>query len=406
MRKGILLGASVVIGSLLGAGCQPLLLSKPINDTKAQDGLIYYLPKYLYSLSVIPGDLVAKLGESEIAAVEPYHAFQPPTRPDPFAVTEIATVATINVPKTAKCPKGAVITIKGPIAVGDEKTPILLSRADATFLTEELGIVLSPSGIIRSADSLTSGQLDEVLRILAQIAMTAATGVPVPKPGSKPPALQNQEQRALLNNGCIEKTVVRNFDPTQNADLDELYDGNKGVAKPFTLTPLDKNLKPQEKPLNETDAYSGISKTPVAGIYYRALETRFVRFSTLEPPIDIELALPTPTGKLGFVKYTGTLFSDDNGTATRFKDGVPVSYDFKSNSEAVALLNVPLDILNAVIQLPMNILTFRIQELTAEKNFTTAQKDLLTAVLDFKAKQDEANKKSSEPPAGEGAGGK
>ena len=89
------------------------------------------------------------------------------------------------------------------------------------------------------------------------------------------------------------------------------------------------------------------------------------------------------------------MFSDDNGTATRFKDGVPVSYDFKSNSEAVALLNVPLDILNSVIQLPIDILTFRLKEVTAQKDLTTEQKDLLAAVLEFKTKQDELNKRNA-----------
>jgi hypothetical protein len=398
-------------------GCQPLLQSTPIadNDDSAQDGLIYYLPRYLYELAVAPGDEKAQAKLAPKVAGDSFNAFKPDARPAAMTPEAIPTIATITVPKTSECPRGATITVKGPIAIGDEAHPILLSRADSSFLDEELGIVISPSGIIRSADSLTTGQFDEVVRILAQIAMSAVGGAPMPPTGTmpQPKVLENVPEKEAAN--CITKTQVIDFDPTDKRPSPSLADGKTTVSLARMSRSSLKVLNAVEDKkeidvLNASTPYGGLptdpisGKTPkIAGIYYRALETQFFKLSNTNPAIDINLALPTPTGKLGYVKYMGSLIADGDGTAVRFKDGVPVSYDVTAPSDALALVKIPLDILNSVLQMPMNVLTFRTQEVTAEKSLTKAQTDLLTEVLALKAKQDELDK-ANKPPAPEGSG--
>lgn len=288
-----------------------------------------------------------------------------------------AELLKVTFPQAGKCP-AVEIKVVGPIVIGDDRAQasLLLKHDDSAFRSDTIGLTLTSEGLLQSADSQSTGELDTVAKILAQIVFAAITGVPAPLTPTPQPG---QDIQALDETGCALATKqfrTFDFDPTKHVGF------NIGE---WTV----------EKTVNET-----LPDLPeFEGIYYRSIAPAPIEFSGGFSGYSVQqgITVMAPTGSIGKLEFKGSLISDGNGTTVKFSKGIPVSYDRVTKSDAVAIASIPLDIINAFLQLPMNVLTFRFEEIKKQREISDEELKIIQNLIEMKKAQSGEDGEGEEP---------
>ncbi|WP_374382453.1 hypothetical protein [Dongia sp.] len=409
MASAIVTACTPIVGSTdLTAGLNKSAKSRtvPVID----EGLVYHFPKYLYRVESKP---VAKAkpgsggggstgfvaqssslddgtnkkkkesgaGEGQAAQDEGGNkangkpaeaanavaggggsAATPPARPDiEKPVSTVPEVFKSRIPGPDGCQFDAEITVTGPYIVADPDVTLLLTQERSAFRTEQVGLNISSDGLLESADTMSTGELDQLIKILAQIAGAVITGVPTTLPGQQPNAQVNEALAACPP--LFLQTKASEIDPAQSENF-ALDTWTAGTVEALTVPKLD----------------------DIGGVYYRALKRVPVTLKYAEGA-EFTFTVQAVAGPISHISFKGSLFSDQNSTSVRFVKGVPVSYDRSSPSEAVAIAKLPLDLVNAFLQLPLSVLTFRVQMVTQESALTAKQLEVINNLLEMKKKE-------------------
>lgn len=369
-----------------------------------EEGLIYRLPKYLFRITSTPqplqdsppadnsggggngngqatmstppaddgADDEGKDKKKKLEGEKPKPESKPKAKADEGddagtqeAPPGPAELLKVTFPQDGKCP-AVEIKVVGPIVVADDRpnASFVLQHDSSAFRSDTIGLTLTSEGLLQSADSQSTGELDTVAKILAQIVFAAVTGVPAPLTPTP-----QAEQSIQGTTECAPQTKqfrTFDFDPTKQVSFDiTKWEAIKTISESLP------NLKEYE------------------GVYYRSIAPTLIELSGGFSNYSINQAFTVmaPTGSIGKLEFVGSLISDGNGTTVKFSKGIPISYDRVNKSEAVAVASLPLDILNAFLQLPLNVLTFRFEEIKKEREISDEELKIIQNLFEMKKAQ-------------------
>ena len=134
----------------------------------------------------------------------------------------------------------------------------------------------------------------------------------------------------------------------------------------------------------------------IPGIYHRPLLPYKLKFETTNPalqPVTV-VYLPNNSPILGLDILRAPFVKNEYDIT--FENGILTSVKWVKPSEALGFVNIPLDLAKAIVSIPSELLTVKVNDLTAEKGLLEAEKNLIQAQLDLIVKQKELGEAGGE----------
>lgn len=387
----IALVLSVVSIFTLG-GCASQILkttSVPAATGNPATGIVYYLPKALIPITITFGS------KSSAAAT---------SGDNKAANSTTATVTTqtvtnninVNVPavkpdKSPKPTKTYEINIGTPKLIADTSMAYFLNYESEAITDDNVSIGVGPNQLLQSINTISTDQSGQAVILLAKI------GIDIAKlammgwwDGSERPAKYRTDE----TNNCayLEDIKINTYlDVTASnekmfslAKLNDLL-VDRGVN--FTVTPNcnlptdSKNCKSAESPAPGGDSgvlFRGLTDYGVTVRINGELPDHIKWCKDIEISNDIrEYSLMLPNnGPVYAVDVSRARFVTKKTNLT-IVDGMLNKIDIDKPSSVVGGLKVPLEILEAIIAIPGDLLTLRIKKIQDEGTLSKAQGDLL-----------------------------
>ncbi|MDP1774745.1 MAG: hypothetical protein Q8L15_20955 [Methylobacter sp.] len=262
-----------------------------------------------------------------------------------------------------------------PILIPDTENRFVLQRQPNPLASDRLCVARSNTGLLQSVQFATDDKTDEILvklaELAAKVAKTAATG---------PAGLRG---RAVdLPEGSITATAIG--DPEKPEMLRQQI-----IAVLPEVTSLEfPGIMPYSKDRKcppEAICFSTLTSTPVLiNIERNGLK--------LNAATTVSLVNFSQVGKLKIDRP----FLVENITKLGFDNGVLTSMAFKQPSEGLALVSLPLDILDAVMAVPANFFSTALGgTFSDQKSILEQQKTLAGSQNDIRKSEKENRTASS-----------
>ena len=235
--------------------------------------------------------------------------------------------------------------------------------------------------------SSTISSTDQTANILVQLAGTIAAFTGVPAAPSIPiaPAAPAPTPKVAE---CPPYEFAIVFDPTDAEAIKKAQDGLQAAGRPTVLT---LNVPPPPSLAEPAKGDKKPAPTDKDGLRYRTPTSVVISITVneqaaLAPPCSMK-TLPTPQSAVAVVPDSGSTYRlpSTAGAFTTtvaslsFSNGMPTAYNRQRASELLALARIPVDIMKAIVSVPAQILSARINydnQATAQIN---AQVELLKA---------------------------
>jgi hypothetical protein len=390
MKKMVLLfilifSVSACTSPLLRTTHFPNSLSKDkskLNLSSPRIGVPYYLPTALFPITI---------------TLDPEEADSSASKKNATIPSSGNTTIIINPPPTDSPKDGASsssslisqkigpyqVTIGSPILKPDMSSVFFLEY-NSSFATEDaITFGVGENQLLQSVNATSTDKSGEALVTLAKIAANVAmmvagkekSGQPAPKcSGFDPVSISTYLDPTLTDESPFSKSAL-NALLGENAMLSFNVTplGNKSSGSP-SKTEADNISSPKE---GEKNKKSGVLfRVPTA---YQ-LEVTFyppgcpkketIQIMVLAPSKDLVYSLNVDRGAL-ITKTTNLTIAD--GMLTKIEVNKP--------SSLLGILNVPLDVIKAILSAPAEFLTLRIQKIKAEGDISQAQADKLNSEI-------------------------
>ncbi len=350
---------SLLITTLMTSGCASKVFeSKGISPkkiaTECKD-MVYYLPKTYYRVSIHPkqdnnGNVVRSITSNS------------KSRP----LYDI-TLTRYTVP--------------------DMENPICLNFKHSNSADDDYDVTISTTGLIQSVNSVnTDKSLDIALKTVELVGTIA-------KAASLPGSVALAYRAAEIDepDESLEEPII---------NLDAVYDyqaliGGKNILENYeyknkaalnmnlilSLTSLAGDKFPQHKQAT----YQNLSGN---SFYYKGLVPHTLKLDFGLQTYEDIVYLPDNSPVFSYDLTRGALVKKT--TNLTFTDGMLTSVAIENPSELLAAVEFPLEILKAIIAVPAELLTFKVENYNAQTNAYAAQTKLLEALIELESKKSEA----------------
>lgn len=314
MRKSTLI--SIAIAFSLGACATPTL--KSVSDPA--EGLSYFLPKRLHQIEI-----------------------------------------TQSLDKD-KCKKTLQLTDAGLFP--DTNYQFAIQPVHNRFRNENTVLLTDSNGLLTSSTTTTTGTVGTTLVNAAQSAAAVAEIFGI---AGTPEGEDEKDE-------CPTISVNRYFDfgrSTNRMAATELLN-NHGYIMSYDDDLLNLN----------SEVRTIVSEKGIAGIYYRRSKS-YLNTITCKADIDTScdiknVVLELPQGMtISQIKTYGDTFTAESDSVS-FAQGMLTGWTIDRKSEAAEIAKLPLDIIEAVLEVPASLLTLRVANTTQENLLQTGQNNVAT----------------------------
>jgi hypothetical protein len=387
----IAIALSVVSISILG-GCASQILkttSVPALGSDPATGVVYYLPKALIPITVTFGSKSAEVnggGDNKT----------PNSATAPTTTQTVTNNINVNIPpiKPNKpqepAQKTYEINIGTPKLVADTSKVYFLNYESEAITDDIVSIGVGPNQLLQTINAISIDQSGQAATLLAKIGIDVAKIVMMGFwEGAGPSKFKiDQTKRCAYRDNIKINTFLDVTAPAEKAfSLAKLNELLSDHSIEFTVTP-NCNLASDAKKCESIISPEVGDKTGVLfrGLTDYALTARIN--GELPNPIqwcegivitndvrEYSLMLPN-NGPIYAVDVSRARFVSKKTNLT-IVDGMLNKVDIDKPSSVVGGLKVPLDILEAIIAVPSELLTLRIKKVQDEGTLTKAQGDLL-----------------------------
>lgn len=237
--------------------------------------------------------------------------------------------------------------------------------SDDTFKVE-----LDESGFLKQVTVAADDKKGPIIEILASTVLTLMTGIPV-----NVGELSQNDKRALVNRGGI--LLQQTINPNDDVELRHLNTRllKYGLSVDVALFGTGQNTE-KLPPSNDSSDRTGIFYRPlrpyIVSIKAQDKSTQdwetfgayIIHTENASPLISVDIS------RSYFVKRETTLM---------FNKGILTSAELKKPSEILGLVKIPLDIANAIVDIPARLLQFRIDYSNKQTSLVENQKKLIEA---------------------------
>lgn len=231
--------------------------------------------------------------------------------------------------------------------------------ADDTFKVE-----LDDQGLLKQVSATADDKKGPIIETVAATVLTLMTGVPVPV-GAK-------RSLAGIPVGAI--ALTRTLNPNDAVAIAALNDDLRPFGIAMGVEPV--RSTPGAPPVPDVAAATRDGRS---GIFYRAPLPYIVSFSRPgEGPFQSYAVFSENASPIVAVDVSRSYFARRETTLT-FKQGVLSSAEVKKPSELLGFVQIPLDLANAIVGIPAQLLQVRIDQTNQMKQLATAQEQLIQA---------------------------
>jgi hypothetical protein len=382
----------LLVGLLLLNGCGGIVLSRPMTaksglDFQAPANAYYFLP--LVKIRLIaerrsPPDQHKVLREQESRA-----ATSESTQEDGRTI-KTSTKGTSDTTKVATESTGSgtdcTLTLKDTLTEPDSRYMFSLVHRRNLFADDQVAITIGANGLLVKVETTSEGKAGQVVLGLAELAkdlLKASAGLPT------------DVGVFDLKKGPFQYELI--LDPTDatavssvNSDLDR-----RGCNLLIDVQPPE-TAHVRTKPTPPTSR---------GGIYYRPALPYVITFKTRDESRAREsirsaqtIYLPNAAPILSFDIYRPAFVKFIQ--TVEFENGMLKSFNLTKPSEAVGLINLPVELAKSIVSIPSELFKFRIETTQDEGGLLEAQRKLIEARWQLHEKQDELRKAQEEAQKG------
>jgi hypothetical protein len=412
IRMKIALGFSIVLILLLGACSSKILKTTSIPSiTKDSVGVVYYLPKALIPITISLEDGVPK--SSDDGATKPGGNGNNPVQ---------TTTNNINIntgsekpgasqkPEADKKPVipsdvGSLkiqkdqyykVTIGESKLVADTSQPFFLNYNPELVTDDVLAIGVGPNQLLQTTNSKSTDQSGQIAVILARIAidvfrLTAVFDFRTHKKETQTPStIACADLKDIKVNTYLDVSA-KNEEAFSKKKLEDKLK-NTPIRIEVTNNSCDTDLCRNPVFPSKESANKLPKDADDTGVLFRALRSYNLTVSI--DPANMpdgkkwceDITIPTEINEVNImVPNDGPVYSVDVSRAAfvskttnlTIVDGMLAKIDLDKPSSLVSFVRIPLDILEAIIAVPSDLLTLRLKKIQDEGALTKAQGDLL-----------------------------
>ncbi len=261
------------------------------------------------------------------------------------------------------------------ILVADTDNPICLDFLHDATSSDKVDITIGSNGLLQSVNSTVEDKKGEIL--VATVDLVAQ----IAKLGTVPHDLF--KMLAILDNGpkpAIQPLLIHIEEVYSYADLIKdngvnVLEGKKYPKKMEVRLQL-KSLG-GEKPYPKADLPTNSKKRDGPSFYYKVLIPHKVLLSWDQHVFSDVFNLPDNGPTLAYDVSRAALVKKT--TKLTFTDGALTKVEIDNPSEALAAVKLPVDILKAIVSIPGELLTFKVQNIKDQTAVSDAELERLKA---------------------------
>lgn len=248
---------------------------------------------------------------------------------------------------------------------------LFLQYNPSIFSTDsDIKIAVSTEGFLTAIDSKTKDATPEIIVALAKIAKIAMGIPPAPLAG-----LQLEPCKLDLT-----------FDPFRETEkkhvLEKIHNINPDIIG-LKIVPMFNKVQAglQQKSNDIPNATKGV-------VYLTRLPYEF-KIETSTKGVQLSQMVYLPNESPLFVLEIKRKPFVENSINITFDKGMLTQVKWTKPSEALGFINIPIDVAKAIMAIPGELLTVKVNDLNAEKGFLTAQKEYMEAQISLMKKKAE-----------------
>jgi len=232
----------------------------------------------------------------------------------------------------------------------DPKHQYFFKYQPSAFTDDDITLEFSPDGYLKRICTIIDDQTDEFINKVADFGANLAE------------TLTGVSTRSLEERVIAEVEV----DPFDAKAMEQLNGYLKQIDQSLNLT---------ARMLGENgDDVEEVSSSAQSGVYFKPLGTCELTLGSQAGEFSAEARIPHPH-QLGFVAIPQAAWVKTTFTMTFDEAGVPNKIEVKKPSSAMALIEVPINLLKAIVSIPSQLIQLRVNLQNDRRNALTAQLD-------------------------------